>query len=94
MNQIDHILIEKRYRSSISDMRSYRGADCDTDHFLVICKFCLKLQKTNRYLQKTPKFNIEKLKDKEKIYQKYITDITGKLTEKQKTYEREWTGVS
>lgn len=45
MNQIDHILIVKRYRSSISNMRSYRGANCDTDHFLAISKFRLKLQK-------------------------------------------------
>jgi len=37
-NQIDHILIDRRWHSSVLDARNFRGVDCDTDHYLVVAK--------------------------------------------------------
>jgi hypothetical protein len=37
-NQIDHVLIDKRQHSNILDVRSFRGADFDTNHYLVVAK--------------------------------------------------------
>jgi hypothetical protein len=51
-NKIDHILIDKRRHSSILDVRSFRAADCDIDHCLVVAKVRERLavskQKTQR----------------------------------------------
>jgi hypothetical protein len=33
-SQIDHIVIDWRWHSSMPDVRSFGGADCDTDHYL------------------------------------------------------------
>ncbi|PNF28003.1 hypothetical protein B7P43_G13847, partial [Cryptotermes secundus] len=35
-NQIDHILMDRRRHSSTLEVRSFRVADCDTDHYLVV----------------------------------------------------------
>jgi hypothetical protein len=37
-NQRDHVLIDKRQHSNIVDVWSFRSADCDTDHYLVVEK--------------------------------------------------------
>jgi hypothetical protein len=42
-SQIDHVLINERWHSSIVDIQSFRGADCDTDHCLVVAKVREKL---------------------------------------------------
>ena len=44
-NHIDYILCSQRWRSSIQPAKTRRGADCDSDHELLIAKFKLKLRK-------------------------------------------------
>jgi hypothetical protein len=35
-NQTHHVLIDRRWHSSILDVKTFRGADCDIDHYLVV----------------------------------------------------------
>ena len=44
-NQIDYILYSQRWRSSIQSTETRPGADCVSDHELLIAKFRLKLKK-------------------------------------------------
>ena len=47
-NQIDYILCSQRWRSSIQSAKTRPGADCDSDHELLIAKFRLKLKKVRK----------------------------------------------
>jgi len=42
-NQIDHLLIDRRWLSSILKVLFFRGADCDTDHYLMGVKVVERL---------------------------------------------------
>ena len=44
-NQIDYILCSQRWRSSIQSAKPRRGADCGSDHELLIAKFRVELKK-------------------------------------------------
>ena len=44
-NQIDYILINKRWKSTIRDVRTKPGADCGTDHELLVATLKTKLKK-------------------------------------------------
>jgi hypothetical protein len=37
-NQIDHILIDRRWHSSVLNDQLFRGADCYTDNYLVVAR--------------------------------------------------------
>ena len=45
---IDYILCSQRWRSSIKSAKTRPGADCGSDHELLIAKFRLKLKKESR----------------------------------------------
>ena len=47
-NQIDHILCSQRWRSSVQSTKTRPGADCGSDHELLIAKFRLKLKKVGK----------------------------------------------
>ena len=47
-NQIDYILYSQRWRSSIQSAKTRLGADCSSDHELLIAKFRLKLKKVEK----------------------------------------------
>ena len=47
-NQIDDILCSQRWRSSIQSRKTRLGADCGSDHELLIAKFRLKLKKVGK----------------------------------------------
>ena len=50
-NQVDDILCNQRWRSSIQSAKTRLGADCGSDHKLLIAKFRLKLKKVGKTIR-------------------------------------------
>ena len=50
-NQIDYILCCQRWRSSIQSAKTRPGADCGSDHELLIVKFRLNLKKVGKIIR-------------------------------------------
>src|SRR2546425_789332 len=63
-NQIDFVLVDKRFRNGIQNSKSMPGADCDSDHNPVVVKMKIRLQRVKK-AKKTVKWNVNNLKKSE-----------------------------
>jgi len=70
-------LIDRRWHSSVLDVRSFRGGDCDIVHYLVIAKVRERLavgkQATRKFDRQ--RFNLKKLNELE-VRKQYQIEIT------------------
>jgi hypothetical protein len=66
-NQIDHIPVDRQRHSNVLEVRSFRAADFDSDHYLVVAKVKERLavnkQRSHRFDME--RFNLKKLNDVE-----------------------------
>lgn len=82
-NQIDHVMIENKYRSSIYDVRSCRGTLHESDHFLMIIKMRGSYTRYNNKMSTArAKYNVDKLKSEE-TRSRFETKVQELLTRNQ-----------
>ena len=73
-NQIDYILCSQRWRSSTQSAKTRPGADCGSDHELLIAKFRLKLKKVGKNTRTYP-FRY----DLNQIHYDYTVEVTNRV---------------
>ncbi|HET6457666.1 MAG TPA: hypothetical protein VFG24_02160, partial [Nitrosopumilaceae archaeon] len=79
-NQIDYILVDKRFRNGVRNSKSMPGADCGSDHNPVVTTMQIKLKGTKR-IKVADKWNIRVLQNT-KMRQEYQTRLDKQLRDK------------
>lgn len=97
-NQIDHVLIDARHKTNMMDVRSYRGANMDTDHYLVVTRVRAKINMCKYNLKKDEieRCNIEKIKQPKtkREYDQQIKLLCSQIGNKmERNIEEEWTSL-
>nr|KAG5709173.1 hypothetical protein BaRGS_028629 [Batillaria attramentaria] len=64
-NQIDHLLISGQWRSSVLDTKVQRGADANSDHYLVRTRIKLRLSTHKNKNKVKPRLDVERLEEEE-----------------------------
>ena len=62
VNQIDHVVINNKWRRSLKDVHTCRGADAGSDHYLVVSRLKLCLRKAPIKHDRQRIYNIARLK--------------------------------
>lgn len=90
-NQIDYLLVNRRFRNSCTSVKTYPGADIESDHVPLVGVFKVRMKRVRK---KTPKvYNMRLLKEpetKRKVEMKLNTQINdiGDQLETERTIEK------
>jgi len=89
---IDHMVIDARHMSDLMDIRSYRGGNMDSNHYLVIARMRARISNIKKIRgERIRKFCISKLQDENmtNMYAKRLEEslaVAGKQYKKKGIY--------
>jgi len=94
-NQIDHILVSKRWATDIENVRTHRGANSDSDHFSVGARLKQRIAIiTRNRTENHRRWNVDKF-DETDVEHYYQQEVQWKPQEKptSNNIEEEWTCI-
>ncbi|KAL4126602.1 hypothetical protein QTP88_010814 [Uroleucon formosanum] len=88
-----HKNIQKGTWISRDDVRTYRRADCDSDHFLVASNLRVKLKTMSRNMRsEIVRYDVEKLRDNKKVreFQENTQKVAREVNSNPETVDEQW----
>lgn len=79
---IDYIIVRQSHCQDVNLTRAMRGAECNTDHILIICKFSISIRPTTRRNPPLKKLNCGKFNEPE-TRNFFLSEITEVVSESQ-----------
>ena len=85
-NQIDYITVSTRFRNAVTQVRTYPGADCSSDHVPVVMNVFIKLKKLEKR-RKTPRLSLNILKENEELRNDYRNKVRDRYSEQERSHD-------
>ena len=85
-NQIDYITVSTRFRNAVTQVRTYPGADCSSDHVPVVMNVFIKLKKLEKR-RKTPRLSLNILKENEELSNDYRNKVRDRYSEQERSHD-------
>ena len=79
-NRIDHIPVGTKFRNSIIDVKVMRGAECGSDHCMVVARARMKLKSMTTETQRRRRINLDNVKNGEML-QRFQEAMAAKMDE-------------
>ncbi|XP_073832850.1 uncharacterized protein [Musca autumnalis] len=96
-NQIDHVVIDGRHSSRVLDVRSFRGENIDSDHYLVAAKVRTRLNAANKVRADTTRnLDIGKLQSQQiaTAYSTQLAQLLNQSTPRPDNITTQWQNIA
>ena len=78
-NQIDYITINRRYRNTVTDIRTHPEADCNSDHIMLVGDIKMKFKRLKQQKSYSPNLDIKSLDKDIKVKEKFCKEVETKM---------------
>ena len=77
-NQVDYITINERFCNSVTQVKSYPGSDCGSDHNPIVATVRVKLRKLMRK-KSQPKLQTDLLRNENEYRQQFRQQVSARF---------------
>ena len=77
-NQIDFILINNCFKNAVKSCKVYPGADCNSDHKVLVAQLTCKMKKTEKTERKSS-LNVNLLRNEKSIQNLYLSEVKNRF---------------